>query len=440
MKKSVVVLVGRPNVGKSTLFNRILGKRKAIVQNEPGVTRDRNYATASFRDRTFTLVDTGGFVPSSASGILSKIRQQTKVAIEEGDLLICILDAKEGLTAVDEEIHTLLRKSGKEVYYAVNKTEGKAKVVLPEFYQLGIAHLHPVSAEHGYGVDDLMEAIYPLLLSSTKRDAAADIVSEVPRIAVLGRPNVGKSTFINGLLGEERLITSETPGTTRDPVDTVVRWRGKPYLFVDTAGIRRRPRVEKGVEQYSVHHALGTLARSNMVLLFLDGMEGVAVQDAKLGSKIVAEGKGCILLVNKWDIYGKKEGAEESYRNEIAKQLPFLSFAPVHFISALKKERLKKTFLFIEKVSQACARRITTGELNRFFERAISRHPPPLHRGRAGRIYYITQTGIKPPTFVAFANRPTGLGKNYVRYMENQFRKTFDFEGTPIRIFIRKKR
>jgi GTP-binding protein len=438
-KKSLVALVGRPNVGKSTLFNRLIGKGAAIVQDEPGVTRDRNYTLADYRDRHFVLVDTGGLIPSSAEGLFSKVRAQTETAIKEADVLILVLDAKEGLTPVDEEIYALLRKSGKPVFCAVNKTEGKIKDQLPEFYRLGVDRLFPVSADHGYGVDDLMESVYPLLIPSFE-ESKMEALEGPPKIAVLGRPNVGKSTLINAILGEERLVTSEVPGTTHDPVDTPVAWKERPYLFVDTAGIRRRSRVEPGVERYSVGRAYEALARCEIALLLLDGVEGVTEQDAKIGSKIAAEGKGCVLLVNKWDVHGQKEGARESYLVEIAKQLPFLSFAPVHFLSALKKERLSDIFTLIERVYTAAVRRIPTGELNRFFESAIGGHPPPLHRGRATRIYYITQTGVKPPTFVAFVNNPRALGKNYLRYMENQLRRSFDFEGTPIRILIRKRR
>ncbi|HET6370979.1 MAG TPA: ribosome biogenesis GTPase Der [Nitrospiria bacterium] len=438
-KKSLVALVGRPNVGKSTLFNRLIGKRVAIVQDEPGVTRDRNYAPSDYRDRNFVLVDTGGFIPSSAEGIFSRVRAQTETAIEEADVLILVLDAKEGLTPIDEEIYALLRKSGKPVFCAVNKTEGKVKDHHSEFYRLGVDCLYPISADHGYGVDDLMEAIYPLLVPFPEGEPV-EAFETPPKVAVLGRPNVGKSTLINALLREERLVTSEVPGTTHDPVDALVEWKGRRYLFVDTAGIRRRSRIERGVERFSVGRAYAALARSEIALLLLDGVEGVTDQDAKIGSRIADEGKGCILLVNKWDIHGKKEGARESYLSEIANQLPFLSYAPVHFLSALKKERLPEIFQLIGRVYAAASRRIQTGELNRFFESAIGGHPPPIHRGRATRIYYITQTSVKPPTFVAFVNSPRGLGRNYLRYMENQLRRSFDFEGTPIRILIRKRR
>jgi GTP-binding protein len=440
MKKTLVALVGRPNVGKSTLFNRLLGERVAIIQDEPGVTRDRIYAPAVYRDRPFTLVDTGGLLPSAGEGLFSKVRRQTEVAIEEADLLILVLDGKEGLNPIDEEIFALLRKSGKPLFCAVNKTEGKRSNQVVEFYRLGVEPLFPISADHGYGVDDLMETVYPLLAPSDAALPDQEAVDSTPRIAVLGRPNSGKSTLINALLGEERLVTSEVPGTTHDPVDTRVERKGKSYLFIDTAGIRRHARIEKGVERHSVGRAYEALARSSLALLVLDGAEGVTEQDAKIGSRIALEGKGCVLLVNKWDVHGAKQGARESCLAEIAAQLPFLSFAPVHFLSALTREGLGEIFPWIERVQTALTRRIGTGELNRFFEAAIEGHPPPLHRGRATRIYYITQAAVLPPTFIAFANSPGAIGKNYIKYMENQLRRSFDFEGAPIRIRIRKRR
>jgi len=439
-QKTLVALVGRPNVGKSTLFNRLVGERVSIVQNEPGVTRDRIYAPTSYRDRPFILVDTGGLVPRADSGLLAKVRAQSETAIEEAGLFIFMMDGKEGLTPVDEELHAQLRRSGKPIFYAVNKTEGKAREQIGDFFRLGAAHIYPVSAEHGTGVDELMEAIYPFLTPSVEECEEDEDHTGPPRIAVLGRPNVGKSTLINALLGADRLVTSEVPGTTHDAVDTQVGFQGKSYLFIDTAGMRRNARVQRGVEQFSVSRALQALSRSDIGLLILDGVEGVTDQDAHIGSRIAQEGKGCILLVNKWDIYGEREGAREAFKAEIGEKLPFLSFAPVHFISALRREHLHEIFTWIEKVDEAARRRVTTGELNRFFEAAIERYPPPLYRGRTTRIYYITQSRTRPPTFVAFVNAPAALGKNYLRYMENQLRKCFEFEGAPIRILIRKRR
>jgi GTP-binding protein len=435
MKGPVVAIIGRPNVGKSTLFNKLVGKRKAIVQDMPGVTRDRNEALGHYRDRQFTLIDTGGLLPESKEEMATQVRRQSEIAIEQADYLLFIMSAREGVTPIDRSIHDLLRKSGKPVYYVVNKAEGRGVERLNEFYELGVAPLYPISAEHNEGLSDLLDALYPHMAPEEDQKEI-----EAPKVVVLGRPNVGKSTLINTLLREERLVTSDVPGTTRDTIDSWVTYRDKRYLFIDTAGIRRRGRIESGVEQYSIARAKEALERAEIALLLIDGVEGITEQDSKIAGLIIEKGKGSIVLINKWDLAKKDEKAKERLLNQIALRFRFITDLQYAFISAREREGIGQIFPLIDTVYQGYVQRVSTGDLNRFFERITESHPPPVYKGKRVKLYYITQAGVCPPTFVLFANAPKGVPDHYLRYIENQLRETFGFTGTPIRIRLRQRR
>ncbi|MBI3804266.1 MAG: ribosome biogenesis GTPase Der [Nitrospirae bacterium] len=436
LKGPIVAIVGRPNVGKSTLFNKLVGKRKAIVQNLPGITRDRNEALCHYRDRQFTLIDTGGLIPESKEEMASEVRRQSEIAIEQADLLLFLMDAREGVTPLDQSVHDLLRRSGKPVYYVINKTEGHGLDRLTEFYELGIAPLHPVSAEHNEGLSDLLDAVYPHMTPAEEEEEVVDL----PKVVVLGRPNVGKSTLINTLLREERLVTSDVPGTTRDTIDSWVVHRDKRYLFIDTAGIRKRGKIEHGVEQYSIARTKEALERADIALLLIDGVEGITEQDSKIAGLIIEKGKGSAVLINKWDLAKKGEAAEARIVNQIDLRFRFINDLQYAYISAQKGEGLGHIFRLIDKAYEGYTKRISTGDLNRFFEKITESHPPPIYKGRRLRLYYITQAGVRPPTFVLFANAPTGVPDHYLRYIENQLREAFGFTGTPIRIRLRQRK
>jgi GTP-binding protein len=439
----MIAIIGRPNVGKSTLFNRILGRRVAIVEDIPGVTRDRNYAEATYGGRSFILVDTGGLDPTAKTreSILSQVKAQTEQAIAEADILIMLFDGREGVTPLDQEIAALLRRMKKPVFYAVNKIDTpKSDSLTAEFYRLGIKTLYPVSAEHSKGVDELLEAILPLLPSLSEIEEPTAEGEAIPRIAVVGRPNVGKSTLINTLLGENRLVTDSTPGTTRDSIDSRVRYDGRSYLFVDTAGIRRRGRIEHGVERYSLARALTAIERCDLAVVVLDATEGIVEQDTKIIGQALKARKGCLILVNKWDLRQHDSKAIDRIRTELKRRLSFIPYAPVLFISALKGTPVKEIFEKVDAIVSAYSRRISTGALNRAFEQAVSANPPPQRQGRPVKLNYITQAEARPPTFVIFSNRPEQIKEPYIRYLENFLRESFDFTGTPLTLRIRKKR
>ncbi|MGH7273118.1 MAG: ribosome biogenesis GTPase Der [Nitrospiria bacterium] len=438
MQRPILAIIGRPNVGKSRLFNRLLGRRVAIVEDEPGITRDRNYASCDYLGRPFTIVDTGGLDPTIRGGIMAQVRDQTKRAIEEADLLLFLMDGKEGVTPVDEEIVRLLRRTPKSVYYVVNKIDGpKAENRMYDFYRLGIDQIYPISAEHGYGVAELLEQVVKAI---PLPEGPVEIPEEYPKIAVVGRPNVGKSTLVNTFLGEDRLLTSEIPGTTRDSIDTLVGYKDRNYVFIDTAGIRRRGRIEWGVERFSVARALKSLERCDVALLLIDGQEGVVEQDTKLMGQILKLGKGCILLINKWDLREKEPEAMENFRAELERRFAYVSHVPTLFLSALSGKKIPQVFSLIDRVMIAYSQRISTGDLNRFFEGIVKSHPPPSYRSHRVKLYYFTQAGTRPPVFVSFCNYPAGISSSYLRYLENQIRATFGFLGVPIKILIRRKR
>ena len=438
MQRPIIAIIGRPNVGKSRLFNRLLRKRVAIVEDEPGVTRDRNYALCDYQGRPFTIVDTGGLDPTIRGGIMAQMRDQTKRAIEEADLLLFLMDDKEGVTPVDEEIVRLLRRTPKSVFYVVNKIDRpKAENRMHDFYRLGVDQLYPISAEHGHGVAELLEQVVKAI---PLPERPVEIPQEHPKIAVVGRPNVGKSTLVNTVLGEDRLLTSEIPGTTRDSIDTLVEYKDRKYVFIDTAGIRRRGRIEWGVERFSVGRALMSLERCDVALLLLDGQEGVVEQDTKLMGQILKLGKGCILLINKWDFWEKEPEAKDNFRAELDRRFAYASHVPSLFLSALSGKKIPQVFALIDRVMIAYSQRISTGDLNRFFEAIVKSHPPPSYRSHRVKLYYFTQTGTRPPVFVTFCNYPAGITSSYLRYLENQIRVTFGFLGVSIKIVVRKKR
>jgi len=435
----LVAIVGRPNVGKSTLFNRILGKRSAIVDDVPGVTRDRNYADAEHRGRAFRLVDTGGLDPSSSDSMLALIRQQSQLAITEADILIAVMDARAGATAADREIIDLLRPVRKPVLYAINKVDTpKTESLVADFYQLGAQPLYPISAEHGLGVDELLDAIYPLLPAASFDDDAG----EVTRVSIVGRPNVGKSTLVNQVVGEDRVVVSDVPGTTRDPIDTRVVRNGHPYIFTDTAGIRRRGRVEHGVEQYSVTRAVTAMGRADLAVLILDGVEGITEQDTKIAGLILEQGRGCILFVNKWDLRAGDPKARHTYESELRRRFRFLTWAPVFFGSAVKPDVVDHLYRQIDRVMAHVRYRVPTGALNKFIQTVVAEHPLPVKKGKpskAVKSVFMTQVATKPPTFALFVGHPREIGKTYLRYLEKRLREQYGFEGAPIRILVRQK-
>lgn len=434
--KPIVAVVGRPNVGKSTLFNRISGTRKAIVDDMPGVTRDRNYLDVTWDDYTFTLIDTGGFEPEAKDSILSQMREQAMLAVEEADVIIFLADGKSGLTPADSEVADLLRRSGKPLVFAVNKMDSDKRMEgLYDFYSLGLSEPVPVSAEHGIGIGDLMDKV----LSLIPRYQEEALSEDVTRLAVIGRPNVGKSSLINKLLGYERVIVSSVPGTTRDAIDTLMTKDGKQYLLIDTAGIRKKGRVSQKLEKYTIVQALRSMERCDVVLLLIDAVEGVTEQDTKVAGYAHEKGKGCIIVINKWDLVEKETKTYEKYVDDVRFKLKYLHYSPVISMSALTGQRAVKVLDIVDKVSQECTKRIGTGVLNRAFADMTKGHLPGLYMNRTVKFFYITQTGIKPPSFTLFTNYPEGIHFSYERYLENKLREAFGFEGTPIKLLFRKR-
>ncbi len=431
--KSVVAIVGRPNVGKSTLFNRIIGRRKAIVENEPGVTRDRNYGEAWYDDRCFTIIDTGGFEPVSRERLPLQIREQIQLALDEADLILFLMDGKEGLTPADREIDRLLRAQPKSAIYSVNKIDGphhEGRVF--DFYGLGVDRIFSVSASHGYGVEELLgEIVRELPESEPKPD------EERIRVAVVGRPNVGKSSWVNRILGEQRVLVHDQPGTTRDAIDTPFEIGSRRYLLIDTAGIRRKKKISLRLEKYCVVEALKSIDRCDVAVLLLDRLEKVTDQDARIGSLIDEKGRACVIAVNKWDLGKKDNTTVGTYVRDIREGLKHLHYAPIVFVSALTGLRIRKTLDLIDAVATEHRKRVPTGQLNAFLRQAIQKFPPPVHHRRRPRIYFLTQPSKKPPTFVAFVNDPRAIQISYRRYLTNQIRERFGFEGTPIRLHFR---
>ena len=433
--KPIVAIIGRPNVGKSTFFNRVTGTRKALVDDFPGVTRDRHYSDAVWNGIEFTLVDTGGFPGENKDDFDHKIRFQILRAIEDADVIILLLDGKSGISPFDEDVVKILRVLTKPVFYAVNKIDGvEQEVKLYDFYSLGIDKLYPISAEHRYGIADFLDDMTGVL-PETFSDETKDMI----RLAVVGKPNVGKSSLINRILGQKRLLVSEIPGTTRDAIDSVCKINGKSYLLIDTAGIRRKARVSKKLEKFSIIKALRSLDRCDVALIVIDAFPGITEQDINVAGYAFERGCGCILLLNKWDIVEKDHKTAKKYHDQLRMQAKFLGFAPVMTISALTGQRVLKIFSLVEEVYSQYSTRIGTGQLNKIFERAIERNEPSLYRGRRLKFYYITQVTAKPPTFVCFVNYPDEVHFSYRRYLINQIRDGAKLDKTPLRIIFRKR-
>jgi GTP-binding protein len=435
MTKPLVALVGRPNVGKSTLFNRLIEEPLAIVEDVPGTTRDRIYADAHWGGKTFTLIDTGGLLPQPVDDLVASVREQVQIAIAEAEVIIFLVDVKEGLTANDLEIAQLLRRSNKPVILAVNKADNESRrQEALEFYQLGLAEPYPISALHGTGTGDLLDALLKTLPPQRPEEELEGV-----RIAIVGRPNVGKSSLLNAILGQERMIVNEKPGTTRDAVDSFIQWDGQPITLIDTAGIRRRGRIARGIERYSVMRALRAIQRADVALLLIDAAEGVTAQDAHIGGYIVEEAKGVVIAVNKWDLIEKDTYTMEAYTHQIRRVLKFIAYAPLVFVSAITGQRVEKAIDTALRVEQARSYRVPTAQLNRLVQDAVSQHSPPSRRGKRLRIYYATQVGISPPSFIFFVNDPRSVHFSYHRYLENQLREAFGFEGSPLRLSFHKR-
>ncbi|MCR4435831.1 MAG: ribosome biogenesis GTPase Der [Clostridiales bacterium] len=437
MAKPVVAVVGRPNVGKSTFFNYIAGRRISIVEDTPGVTRDRIYTEVEWRNRKFTLIDTGGIEPYAEDKILQQMKRQAEIAVETADVIVFMVDAKDGVTASDKEVAAMLRKTNKPVVVAVNKVDrvGETPPEVYEFYNLGLGDLMPISSIHGLGMGDLLDEIYKYFPQKDEDEYDEDVI----KIAVVGKPNVGKSSLINKILGEERVIVSDIPGTTRDAIDTFVENGEDKYLFIDTAGIRRKSRITENIERYSTIRSWTAIERADVCLLLIDAADGVTEQDTKIAGYAHDQGKASIIVVNKWDLVEKSTGTLEEYRKAVLEKLGFMTYAPVLFISALTGQRVNKLYELIKYVSNQASFRVSTGMLNDLVNEAVAMVQPPSDKGKRLKIYYMTQSGIKPPTFVLFINDMELMHYSYERYLENQLRKNFGFEGTPIR-FIHRER
>lgn len=434
----VVAIIGRPNVGKSTLFNRIAGKQKAIVIDEPGATRDRNYIDCVWQDKAFTLIDTGGFEPASEDEIYIQMREQTYLAIEEADSIIFLMDGKEGLTASDMEISRLLRGKDKNVYHVANKVDGeKHENLLVDFYRLGIDDIHAISAQHGLGINELLSAVTELFPSLKEIKQSDD--TQI-KIAIVGKPNVGKSSLINLLSGKNRTIANPAPGTTRDAIDLPLKVHGKHYLLIDTAGIRKKNKISLTLEKYSVIQALKSINRCNVALVLIDAEEGITEQDAKIAGLAYERGKACIIVVNKWDKIKKDNAIVGKYVEEIKETLKFMDFAPIIFISAVTGQRAPKIFNIIDDIYNQYTKRVDTPALNTFLENITRKNPLPLYQNKRVRIFYATQVDIKPPSFVFFVSAVKGIHFSYRRFLTNQIREKFDFNVVPIKIIFRKKR
>ena len=437
MAKPMVAIVGRPNVGKSTFFNYIIGKRISIVEDTPGVTRDRVYGEANWRGRNFTLIDTGGIEFNEEDDISCQMKQQADIAISMADVIIFVTDVKQGITNSDEEIALMLRKSKKPIILVCNKADNYGKDIpeLYEFYNLGLGEPYRVSSVNAIGIGDVLDAIYDNLPEKQDDEDASDEI----KVAVIGKPNVGKSSLINKILGENRLIVSNIAGTTRDAIDSPFENEHGKYVLIDTAGIRKKSRVNESIEKYSVMRSLLAVERADVCLMMIDANDGVTEQDAKIAGEAHEAGKGVIIVVNKWDEYEKTTGTLEKYKKEVYNKLSYLSYAPVIFISAKTGQRVDKLFEMINNVAKQNALRVSTSVLNQVINEAIAIVQPPSDKGRRLKILYITQATTKPPTFVIFVNNKELFHFSYERYLVNQIRKEFGLEGTPVRIIVREK-
>ncbi|MBQ2140131.1 MAG: ribosome biogenesis GTPase Der [Acidaminococcaceae bacterium] len=438
MAKPIVAIVGRPNVGKSTLFNVLANERISIVEDIPGVTRDRLYATTEWLDREFVIIDTGGIEIANTDKIAVSIREQAQIAIREADVILFVCDARTGITDEDAEVAKLLRKSRKPIVLAVNKADSfKQEMEIFEFYNLGLGEPIPISAANHLGLGDMLDSVMDKVQQTVPQLNEED--EDEIKVALIGRPNVGKSSIFNALVGEERSIVSDQAGTTRDAIDTPVVKEGQRFLFIDTAGMRRKGKIEELIEKYSIVRSLRAVDRSDVVLMVIDAVEGVTEQDKKIVGYAHEAGKGVILVVNKWDLYKKDTGSTLRYTEELRKELVFLQYAPVVFVSAVTMQRIHRLPEVIKYVAEQNAMRISTSVINQIIEDACAINPPPTDKGRQLKIYFVTQVKIKPPTFVLFVNNPEIMHFSYQRYLENKLREAFGFEGTPIQMIIRAK-
>ena len=438
MSKPIVAIVGRPNVGKSTLFNVIAGDSIAIVKDTPGVTRDRIYADCSWLNYNFTLIDTGGIEPDSSDVILSQMRDQAQIAIDTADVIIFLVDVRQGLTDADGKVADMLRRSQKPVVLCVNKVDSfkKMEADVYEFYNLGIGDPIPVSASNHQGVGDLLEAVS----DHFKKDGSESDDDDRPRIAIVGRPNVGKSSIVNRLVGEKRVIVSDIAGTTRDAIDTPLKRNGREYILIDTAGLRRKSKIHEDLERYSIIRTVTAVERADVVVMVIDAAEGVAEQDAKIAGIAHERGKGIIVAVNKWDAIEKNDKTIYEYTNKIKDTLSFMPYAEILFISALTGQRLNKIYELIDEIIDSQNMRVPTGVLNEILTEAVAMQQPPSDKGKRLRIYYITQVSVKPPTFVMFVNDKQLTHFSYTRYIENKIREAFGFRGTSIRFINRERK
>ena len=438
MEKPVVAIVGRPNVGKSLLFNRIAEKRQAIVEDTPGVTRDRIYSDAEWRNRPFTVIDTGGIEPRTDDEILKFMRQQALLAIDHADVVVLVVDIRTGMTAADEEVASMLKKSRKPVVVAVNKMDrpGDPPAEFYEFYNLGLGDPIGISALHGSGTGDLLDACFQYF---PEESGEAEEEQPTIRVAVIGKPNAGKSSLINRVTGEERVIVSNVAGTTRDSIDTLVVRGEDRFTFVDTAGIRKKSKVDEAIERFSVMRAQMAIERSDVCLLMIDAVDGVTEQDTKIAGYAHDNGKAAVIVINKWDLIEKETGTQAAFEKQVRQDLAYMPYAPVVFISALTGLRVENLFAVIKEVYASSTMRITTGSLNTILADATVRVQPPTDKGRRLKVYYMTQAGIQPPTFVCFCNDAKLFHFSYLRYLENQIRQVYGLQGTPVKMIVRQR-
>lgn len=438
MSKPIVAIVGRPNVGKSTLFNALAGENISIVKDTPGVTRDRIYADVEWLNYTFTLIDTGGIEPDSSDIILSQMREQAQIAIDTADVIIFIADVRQGLVDADSKVADMLRRSHKPVVLVVNKVDNYEKMMADvyEFYNLGIGDPIPISAISKQGLGDMLDEVSKCFPDQEQEETEDDR----PRVAVVGKPNVGKSSIINRLLGEKRLIVSNIAGTTRDAIDTAVTWEGKDYVFIDTAGLRRKNKIKEELERYSIIRTVTAVERADVVVVVIDATEGVTEQDAKIAGIAHDRGKGILVVVNKWDAIEKDDKTIYKYTNKVRETLSYMPYAEIMFVSAETGQRLTKLFEKIDMIIENQTMRIATGVLNEIVSEAVALQQPPSDKGKRLKIYYITQVSVKPPTFVIFVNDKELMHFSYTRYLENKIRDTFGFKGTPLKFIIRERK
>lgn len=437
-RKPIVAVVGRPNVGKSTLFNALAGSRISIVKDTPGITRDRIYADVTWLNYSFTLIDTGGIEPDSKDIILSQMREQAQIAIDTADVILFMVDVKQGLVDADAKVADMLRRSKKPIILVVNKVDSYEKMMLDvyEFYNLGIGEPMAISAANRQGIGEVLDEV----VSHFADDTAEDVEDERPRIAIVGKPNVGKSSLINKLLGENRLIVSDIAGTTRDAVDAEVTYNGKEYIFIDTAGLRRKNKIKEELEQYMIVRTVSAVERADIVILLIDALEGVTEQDAKIAGIAHERGKGIIIAVNKWDALEKDDKTIYRFTEKVRQILSFMPYAEITFISAKTGQRIGKLYELIDMVEQNQSMRVATGVLNEIMAEAVALQQPPSDKGKRLRLYYITQVAVKPPTFVIFVNDKQLMHFSYTRYIENKIRDTFGFKGTPLHFIIRERK